>query len=209
MKVLYAVIALIMLSCNNSGNDSPDETKKDSGNVTKDSLPPVNDIPETDKQYDSSIYASYIPAALKDHLDKALPGWSIPAPAKWEKYWFNQYKKDSSLVNIVPGDFNCDGQKDYALILRKKKKALAAYAFVSAANGFTKHELQDLGEEMELIGTGLELIRPSSVHHIGEGDEEPAPVQLKCDAVQIVWFEQAARTYYWNKNKFTYVQTGD
>lgn len=209
MKALYAVIALVMLSCNNS-TDKSTETKKDTGNTKKDTTHiPVNNIPETDKQYDSSIYASYIPATLKEYLDKTLPGWSIPAPAKWEKYWFNQYKKDSSLVNIIPADFNCDGQKDYALILRKKKNALGVYAFVSAANGFTKHELQDLGEEMELIGTGLELIRPSSVHHIGEGDEEPAPVQLKCDAVQVVWFEQAARTYYWSKNKFTYVQTGD
>ena len=201
MKFLFALIAVALFSCNNSGNDKSTETTKDPDAVKKDTTPPINNIPETDRQYDSTIYASYIPAVLKDHLDKALPGWSIPAPAKWEKYWFNQYKKDSSLVNIVPADFNCDGQKDYALILHKKKNALAAYAFVSSANGFTKHELQELGEEMELIGTGLELIRPSSVHHIGEGDEEPAPVQLKCDAVQIVWFEQAARTYYWNKNK--------
>jgi hypothetical protein len=209
MKILFAIIAIAFISCNNSNNDKPADTKKDPGTATKDSVAPVNNVPETEKQYDSTVYASYIPAALKDYLDKELPGWAMPAPSKWEKYSFNQYKKDNSLVNIVPGDFNCDNQKDYALILRKKKNALAAYAFVSGNNGFTKHQLQDLGEEMDMINTGLELIPPSAVHHIGEGDEEPAPVQLKCDAVQVIWFEQAARTYYWNKNRFTYVQTGD
>lgn len=200
------MMAVVLFSCNN--NTSGDEpVKTDSNNKKKDSIPPS--VPETEKVYDSTIYAQYIPTVVKEYLDKELTGWSLPAPAKWESYWFNLYKKDSSLVNFLRADFNCDGQTDYALIMREKKGTIAAYAIVSTTTGFTKHRLQDLGKEMEHIGTGLELIPVSAVHHIGEGDEEPPPVQLKCPAVQIIWFEQAARTYYWEKNRFKYIQTGD
>lgn len=208
MKVIYAVIVLVLLSCNNSSNDNTAKGN-DSNKSPKDSTPPTEKIPETEKQYDSSVYASYIPVSLKEYLDKELTGWSIPAPAKWESYWFNQYKKDSSLVNFLTSDFNCDGKKDYALILREKKGTLSSYAIVSNATGFSKYKLEDLGEEMDKIGTGLELILPAIIHHTDDSDGEPPSLQLKCSAIQIIWFEQAARTFYWEKNKFKYVQTGD
>jgi hypothetical protein len=208
MKVMYAVIVLVLLSCNNSNNDNTAKGK-DSNISLHDSGLIKEKVYETEKLYDSSIYASYVPVSLKEYLDKEVTGWSIPAPAKWESYWFNQYKKDSSLVNFLTSDFNCDGKKDYALILREKKGTLSSYAIVSNATGFSKHKLEDLGEEMDKIGTGLELVLPATIHHIDDSDGEPPSLQLKCPAIQIIWFEQAARTFYWEKNKFKYVQTGD
>lgn len=50
-------------------------------------------------------------------MEQKLPHWHLMNPNSWENFWFKQYQKDSSLVNYITADFNCDEKMDYALLL--------------------------------------------------------------------------------------------
>jgi hypothetical protein len=87
------------------------------------------------------IYEKYLSKELLSYMEKTHPAWSVPNEHMWYPQLFNKYKTDSSLVNYVSGDFDCNGKKDYALIVDNGKNGLAAVAFLGVGNGFKTVEL--------------------------------------------------------------------
>lgn len=177
-----------------------------------DEIPEMGPLPviPRDTIAGADIYNKYIPATLLNYINQSLPNMKLPNPSAWEKYWFDMYRKEKSLVNFVAGDFNCDGRSDYALLLADQKNRIVPWAFLAKDSGFEKTKLDEF-DHMTTgpIDVGLDLLEKGDVHHLSEGGEPAKPVKLRCEGVTIIFFEKAARSYYWENGKMRSIQTGD
>jgi len=211
MKTLTALLIFGLFSCGQAVSTSDDKTIDDTtGNAKRQSVSNTNPSIKSD-QYSSINYEQYIEPQLKVYLDKTFKGWTLPTPNRWDTVWFKQYKSDSTLVNYVSGDFDCNGTKDYVLLLKKSNGVLGVYAFLSTGSSFKSFEFMDLGKDAgEQIEIGLELLPPGEYNHIdADSDEDPPPLKIKCNSVQVLNFERAAETFYWEKGKLKSITTGD
>jgi hypothetical protein len=187
--------------------DSPTITNKDTFNKTGDLV--SNDSLQT-FSYSKSVYDEYFTSEIKKFLKDSMNEWTVPNPDEWDNLWFQTYRNPASLVNYITGDFNCDNKRDYAVLLADKSKAISAWVIQSNNSGFTKIKLEDCGTFENHIQVGLELIDPGKLDYIDpEKDGVLKPIILKCPAIQVEYFESAATTYYWNKNKYSSAVTGD
>ncbi len=211
MKILTSIMLLGLIACGQCTTRSDSKTTLDTFQSKSSSHPDKVNVIENSKLYDSSIYQSYINAQLKAYLGKAFPGWTLPALNRWDTLWFNQYMTDSSLANYVSGDFNCDSKKDYGLIIEDNKGIIVAYAFLSTRSSFQAFKLEEFGKDNgEQIEIGLEVLKPGEYNYIDpDSDNNPPPVKIKCEAVQVIGFEKSAETYYWDKGKLKSIMTGD
>lgn len=211
MKTLTALLIFGIVSCGQAELAADSKTIDDTtGTVNKLSANNTSLSVNVDK-YSSRIYERYIDLQLKAYLDKKFQGWILPAPNRWDTVWFNQYQSDTTLVNYISGDFDCNKKKDYALLLKKASGEMGVYAFLSIGDTFKPIELMDFGKDTgEKIEIGLELLPPGEYNHIDpESEEDPPPVKIKCKSVQVLNFEKAAETFYWDKGKMKSITTGD
>jgi hypothetical protein len=160
---------------------------------------------DTLPSFDEGIFKECIPQNLAVFLSKEMSDRKIPAPDKWDKYWFNEFKDSDNLVNFVSSDFNCDKRIDYALILEDRQEQLATWVFFAEKISFSKIKLEDMGGGMEEIIFGLSDLKPG----IYKNDWTPKPVKINCQAVEIIYFEKASSAYYWDKGKFKWIITSD
>jgi hypothetical protein len=206
MKCILIVLSAALFACNQKGNKKINVAPGDSL-VIQPARPDTlqNDTLSVPGR---SVYAQYIPGSVTSWLAKDLPDWNIPDPSKWDKYWWDQYKKNKALVNYLPGDFNCDSQPDHALILTDRKGNVAAWVLIAKNNGFEKVKLNGYENiSSGPIGIGLEIL-PKGEH--GDLNHEKAKkVSVKCEGVTVTYFEKAARSYYWENGKMKWIQTGD
>jgi hypothetical protein len=162
------------------------------------------------KQLDSldHIYIKYINPQLLSYLQKEHPEWTVPKQTLWYPNLFNKYKTDSSLVNYIGGDFNCDGTKDYALIIDKGDQALSAVAFLADNESFKTEELTGLmPREAEKFDFTFKLYKPGR-YNLSDPDlrpTDPKYVNLKCPGVGIGSFNELYEggddVFYWDKNE--------
>ncbi len=206
--MFFIVSMLFLIACGQSN----EQFDKVAVNNNQNDQNIVSDRKEFDTlpTFDEEIYKEYIPQKLAAFLNKEMPGWKIPAPAKWDKFWFNEYKSSNNLVNFISGDFNCDKRTDYALILADKRERVSIWVFFSKKNSFEKIKLDEFGSGLKEIYFGLEVLEPGEVKYIDPNNYKSNPVKkINCQAIQAVWFEKAAEAYYWERGKFKSIMTGD
>lgn len=216
IKLLLTVIILLALfSCGRQkGAPKQESTATDSTA----SVQPSTSAPDSAEMlqklqayvYDSTIYDHHLPAELKNYLSANLQDWKLPEPTEWDALWFQNYRSTNSLVNFISGDFNCDAQKDYTLLLSNKRdSSLAVWIIHSGNNGLTSIKLDEYGKPDNHIQLGLELVEAGNLNYIDPDMDDTKSIKLECPAIQVVFFEKGATTYYWDKDKYSSVQTGD
>jgi hypothetical protein len=212
-RILPVFLLWCFLSCQQSA-------KQPLAKLPKDTVQPAKQLVSENESaaaaarttYDSTIYQSYIDPGLKTYLEKEHPGWKWLAPNRWDTAWFNSYKTDSTLVSYVASDFNCDHRRDYAAILKDNTGAIGAYAFLATgSHSFRTVALEGFGkDEGKLVEVGLEVLPEGEVDYVDPNDgDEPLSVKVKCKSIQVLYFEKAATTYYWDKGQLKSVVTGD
>jgi hypothetical protein len=203
MKHIPVLFTLLLFACGQNSTE-----KKTITDTVQQRASPDTTIGE--KTPAGSIYDQYLPQALKSYVQQSLPEWKLPDPTAWEKYWFDEYKKDKSLVNFITGDFNCDGLADHALILLNQQGDIGAWAFLAKDGSFEKTKL-DQFENLSggPIGTGLLILEKGEHSYLGPEGEIEKPVKVKCEGVTVIFFEKAARSYYWENGEVKAIQTGD
>jgi hypothetical protein len=159
--------------------------------------------------YDSTIYNQFIPLNVRNLVKLKLPQWHLPNPNTWEAVWFDSYKKDSVLVNYVSADFNCDSKQDYALLLINEKQEFAIWVLQSQNEDYKPIRLYDLGNMGKPLEVGIEHFGKGALNYLDENAEDVKSIMLKCPAIQVMFFEKTAVTYYWENGKYNEVQTGD
>lgn len=179
-------------------NKSPQQAQP---KVEKDTIP----------TYTTAIYKAYIPQAVYALLEEKLPGWKLPSPNSWEKYWFHAYKKANALVDYVNADFNGDGKPDYALLLENERHAFIVWVLQSDGNDYKAIQLREFSEATLPLDIGLELVDKGELNYLSmdEGGEDIKTIDLKYNAIQVSYFEGSAETYYWKDGKYQSVTTGD
>jgi hypothetical protein len=206
-NILACLLLFIFLSCSQSAK----KPGKESGKSTPKTLVKLKTHPnDTIPLYDSTVYKKYIDTSVLQLLQSNLPEWHLPPPALWEKFWFNEYKKNEYLVNYAYADFNGDNKTDYAFIL-DNDKAIAVWILQSEGNRYKAIKLQDLGELTSTIDTGIDLVPKGKLDYIDldNDSDNPKPINLKHPALTITSFERAAETYYWQNGQYKSVTTGD
>jgi hypothetical protein len=193
MKYIPVLFTLFLFACgqNSSEKNTPDT-------AISSNIPPI------------AIYDQYLPQALVSYVQQSLPEWKLPDPTAWEKYWFDEYKKEKSLVNFITSDFNCDNVADHALILLNQKGDIGVWAFLARDGSFEKTKL-DQFENLSggPIGAGLLILEKGEHSYLGPEGEIEKPVKVNCEGVTVIFFEKAARSYYWENGKVKAIQTGD
>ncbi len=202
--MFFIASLLFFIACGPPNEQSKDVAADNNQNVLKNVASDSNQF-DTLPAFDENIYKEYIPQKLAAFLKKEMAEWKIPAPKNWGKYWFNEFKTSNNLVNFVSGDFNCDKQTDYALILADKQENLSIWVFFSKKNSFEKIKLDDFGDISEEIGFGLSVLEPGTI----KNDWTPKPVKINCQAIEEIYFEKASIAYYWDKGKFKTITTSD
>jgi hypothetical protein len=203
MKMFFIVSMLFLIACGQS--NEPFENAAVNNNQNNQNLVSDGNEIDTLPAFNEDIYKEYIPQKLAVFLSEKMPEWKIPAPNKWGKTNFNEFKTSNNLVNFVSGDFNCDRKTDYALILADKQENLSIWVFFSKKNSFEKIKLDDFGDISEEIGFGLSVLEPGTI----KNDWTPKPVKINCQAIEEIYFEKASAAYYWDKGKFKTITTSD
>lgn len=206
--ILLAIGVVLLTACS---QNQPKHTQKQ--DTAKHAVIPKHTITskkDTFPAYTADVYKPYITKKVDSLINRLLPGWSIPNPNTWENLWFNEYKKDSVLVNYIPADFNGDAQTDYALILKSGQHKYAVWVLQSDGDHYKAIKLHETPYKTIPIDMGIEPIAKGKLNYIDfDSDKEPTPIDLKNTAIQIVYFEQSAETYYWQGGKYLSVTTGD
>lgn len=215
MKLLLLAMTLVLFSCaEQKGEPKQDSPSTDSTATVQEPAFAPDSAEMLQKlqayAYDSTIYDQYLPSDLKSYLAATLQDWKLPTPSEWDALWFQTYRSTNSLVNFISGDFNCDAQNDHALLLSSKSdSSLAVWIIHSGNNGLTSIKLEEYGKPDNHIQLGLELVEAGDLNYIDPDVDEPKSIKMKCLGIQVVYFEKAAITYYWDKDKYSSVQTGD
>jgi hypothetical protein len=160
--------------------------------------------------YPNAVYKLYLSPIVLKLVQQRLPKWKLPEPSTWDKFWFTNYKKQNTLVNYIAADFNGDRKNDYCLILKNKQNIFAVWVLQSDKKDYLPIKLYETSSKTLPIEIGLELIPKGKLNYIDfDNDKTPKPIDLHNPAIQVVFFETSAQTYYWKNGKYLSVTTGD
>jgi hypothetical protein len=109
----------------------------------------------------------------------------------------------------VYGDFNGDGITDYALLIRCKDHNSKIEKFIvfigQGKESFSTIVIDQWNDELSLKNLFLSIIQPGKIR---EGDSSKIKI-LKFQGIKLSLFEAASRVYFWDNNKFSFIQTSD
>ena len=148
-----------------------------------------------------------LPSECKSVLDKNFRGWKL-AKIQKEISDYHQEKKLAYLPNFIKGDWNGDGESDYAVLIEQGKLKNGSgevykdrrliIAFVKNRSGF-KHFQFDGADS---IG----LMRKGSIDYNYETGKK---FRYKTDAISNGFWEKSSESYIWRRRKFVRITTGD
>lgn len=144
---------------------------------------------------------------ISDFLENEMSGHEIVDPESWlaEEYLdgFSTYARPKYNEDIlIEGDFNGDGEEDFATFLVDKKGNISLYAFHKTNDGYKKYLLQKEGKP-EFLGAGLALEDPGFIYG---GNKE---VGLEYNAIIYNIYEKTGTTYYYDSGRYRKVLTSD
>lgn len=147
---------------------------------------------------------------ITQYIRTAMPAWTVPDKEEWEKYWYDRYKKDRNTVYRVQSDFDGNGQRDYAFILKDTTGKYAVWAFLQGGATFQPYRVYDITRLADRkLHVGLGVLKAGTYDDLNTVDTVPAKVQTSHPAIHVVFFETAAKAYYWQDSTFHQIQTGD
>jgi hypothetical protein len=141
-----------------------------------------------------------IPPAIRAQLDKDYPHWRLHRVAP-EALKFLKSDSSSNTTTIARGDFNGDGMEDIALLIDHQAHCLlfVAHRTDSAGNYNLLHFDEEGADYLTMSRKG----DGGYDHNTGKGFVFPL------DAVEVNWFEKAARAYVFKDGEYYVAQTSD
>ncbi|MDE2133929.1 MAG: hypothetical protein KGJ49_04960 [Alphaproteobacteria bacterium] len=146
-----------------------------------------------------------VPAAIRATLDGKYPGWQlydIDAMDPGERRYCNVKPEWSS---VAAGDFDGDGNTDYALLIRHNQ-ANYALAFLKRGGGYRLYNVfpakpADRGGANFLAITA----RGQTLYDV----ERHRTIVAKTDGVTLIFCESSVTTHFFEKGKFRTVISQD
>ncbi len=91
-----------------------------------------------------------LPQAIRSTLDRRLPGWKFAEVMDDIRHFLREHVSPNAQPELIIGDFDGDGQQDYALLVAHGKE-VRLLAFL---NRGAKYKLYELGEPGEYLTLG-------------------------------------------------------
>jgi hypothetical protein len=199
LNILMACSLFLFAAC--TGNNTPEEQTATDTTI---SIPP-----DTDTSVENSPSQSFSGPDIDQYIQTSMPGWTVPEASTWEKYWYDRYEKGKNTVYRVQEDFDGNGQTDYAFILKDNRDKYAVWAFLQNDTSYTTHRIYDITRSNRKLHVGLGVLEAGTYDDLNTTDTALAKVQTEHPAIHVIFFETAARAYYWKDGRFHLIQTGD
>ena len=160
----------------------------------------------------SASQSDQLPEAIKSTLNKRFPGWRFSEVGVGVRQFFRE-RFSEACPNLIKGDFDGNGQMDYAMLVEHSNfdKSGVAVTHVVEKLAFlkrgTKYKLYIL-EEYAPADPELYL-------NLARKGEESRDFQTRTkfrypnDSISISYFEKASGTYIYRKGRFRYVIESD
>ena len=136
-----------------------------------------------------------LPVEIRRTLDTKYPGWTLSPVAKQIEHWFEEARY-AYRPNLVTGDFNADGKRDYVVSINTPDKQSAAIAFIAQGGGY----------EMQLLSTyPTDPFTFLLLYQKGEKDfdfKKMKPFRHPTDAVGLMFFTKTPFTFLYRNGKF-------
>lgn len=121
----------------------------------------------------------------------------------FDVFEFTDAQQPGALVAGCAGDFDGDGVRDYAVLLRRARDgAMLAHVFLARGDGFQVFELAPPANPSDWTGPFCTARPPSGIFEFLEGGK----LHVSGDLVTLGWY-----TYYWRSDlrRFDWVLTTD
>jgi hypothetical protein len=158
-----------------------------------------------------------LPAACRKILNEKHRGWRFAKILpEIQKHLRETVSSDDARGDLIAGDWNGDGRRDYAALIEhgtlyssdgnpvltndgKMLKRNVAVAFVQSGKSYEYFLLDDYGDYLLTEKKDTPLYDYST----------KSRVRFKTDTIFAGIWEKAGRSFVWHKNKFIYFQTSD
>lgn len=208
MNRLFSLIFLAgIVACGSSGTKENKDTIKDDTIVNT-----ITEADTTDNPLDKQPQpASLLSKVVNGLLDAKFEGkWIVvtDSVAQWQPDVFDYFivkgrKKDKEYPYIVKGDFNADGEKDVAALVKERKGTSYQVAIIlNNVNKTGKNDYHFWKEDIDLAAVEL---YPKGEMRIPENK----PVKMGGDGITVEFYEKASFVIYWDGKAFKRVYTSD
>jgi hypothetical protein len=191
--------AILLAACNSS-----EKTNKD---VNGDTSRSNNSVDTTTVNTPAIPWIGAVTDLLKKH---GLTKWHVMTDAEtgWTKDVFDYFvtperKTDPDFPYITKGDYDCDGKSDVAAIVTDSlHKEVRIVYFLNEGNSVSwwKEDVQ---------GAAMKNLPKSEVAGFENLDEKDKKIQMKCDGLDVAWFEKSSYVIYRDGKGFSHIWTSD
>lgn len=153
-----------------------------------------------------------LPAEIRSSLNKKFPGWRFSEVSDDVNRFFKE-RWPEARPNLISGDFDGNGQTDYAVLIEhsnfdKTGKAFThvveQLAFLKKGTSYKLYILdQNTSATLELY---LTLARKGEV---GREFSTQRKFRYPNDSISLSYFEKAGGTYIYRRGRFRYVTESD
>ena len=112
-------------------------------------------------------------------------------------------KNDPDFPFVTRGDYDCDGKPDVAAIVTDSlHKEVRIVYILNDGNKISwwKEDVQ---------GGAMKNLPKSEVSGFENLDEKGKKIQMKCDGLEVAWFEKSSYVIYWDGKGFANIWTSD
>jgi hypothetical protein len=151
-----------------------------------------------------------LPSTIRIKLDKRFPGWRFAQISVEIRDAMKEYVSLNSQLDLIKGDFDGNGQLDYALLIEQGDIFNDTGAVVGRNNHIVAFLKRGNDYSLHLVdsnaGDYLLLWRKGDQ---GYSYESQRNIVFDNDAMEAVIFEKAGTSYVYKKGKFLRIITGD
>jgi hypothetical protein len=159
-----------------------------------------------------SVKSGRLPEAIRSILNKRFPGWSFSEVSSDVQLFFKE-RFPGSLPNLIKGDFDGNGQMDYAVLIEHSNfdKSGADFDHVVEKLAFlrrgARYKLYVLEENAPAnIELYLNLAKKGAESRVFTTQRK---FRYPNDSISVSYFEKAGGAYIYQKGKFRYVYESD
>lgn len=151
-----------------------------------------------------------LPTTIRLKLDEKFPGWRFAPISDEIRQATKEYLSPDSQLDLIKGDFDGNGESDYALLIEHGDRFDGDGNF-AGRNVFIVAFLKK-GDEYKFYPVDSEAGDYLMLRKKGEGSydfDTQRQFTFANDAIDSVIFEKAATSYVYENGKFRAIITGD
>ena len=150
-----------------------------------------------------------VPVFAANYVKNKLLGKAV-ARARYDRYHTARLRNKFGKAPIqVVADFNGDGKRDWAGLVRTRKGVINLVVIYSKGQQYRHALLQkDVGRSGYNLGVSVHLQKPGRIKGF-PAENNPKNVRLVLPGVEFVYFEKSSVVYYWKERQFAAIWTSD